>query len=252
VLAACDAALKLVADHPEAHALRVAALLELGRYDEVLGSCEANLARGKPTVGILEVRGLARVARNNYAGAVSDFSRALELRPGPDTATRTRLHNQRGWTYHFAGAPSLALADFEASLKLTPDQCDALGGRGLARIMLGLWQPAVEDADAVIRIVRTLPSATEQDRHIRSQSLFNSARIYAQAVEFAARTVYREGERAVALYRRYRIRALDLLKEALEHVPDRSRREEILSDPALKPLRLAPSRVPGPSLSRSM
>jgi tetratricopeptide (TPR) repeat protein len=243
VLAACGAALKLVADHPEAHALRVAALLELKRYDEVLSSCEAYLARGKPTIGILEVRGLARVARKDYAGAVSDFSRAIEFRPEPDSATRTRLYNQRGWAYQFADAPRLALADFESSLKLIPDQCDALGGRGLASIRLGLWQPAVQDAEATLRIARTLPSATEQDRHIRAHSFFNSARIYAQAVEFAARTVYREGERAVALYRRYRTRALRLLKEALEHVPDPARREEILSDPALKPLRLAPRRV---------
>ena len=187
--------------------------------------------RGKPTVGILEVRGLARVARKNYAAAVSDFSRAIELRPEPDPATRTRLYNQRGWAYQFADAPRLALADFETSLKLSPDQCDALGGRGLARIRLGMWQPAMQDAEAAVRIVRTLPSATEQDRHIRSQSLFNSARIYAQAVEFAAGTVNREGERAVALYRRCRTRALGLLKEALELVPDQARREEILADP---------------------
>jgi hypothetical protein len=103
----------------------------------------------------------------------------------------------------------------------------------------------------VVRIVRTLPSTTEQDRHTRSQSLFNSARIYAQAVEFAAGTVNREGERAVALYRRCRTRALGLLKEAVELVPDQARREEILSDPALKPLRLAPTRIPGPRLSKS-
>ena len=238
VLAACDAALKIVADHPEAHALRIAALLDLKRYDDVLSSCEAYLVRGKPTVGILEVRGLARVARKNYSAAVSDFSRALELRPEPDPATRTRLLNQRGWAYQFADAPRLALADFETSLKLSPDQCDALGGRGLARIRLGMWQPAMQDAEAAVRIVRTLPSATEQDRHIRSQSLFNSARIYAQAVEFAAGTVNREGERAVALYRRCRTRALGLLKESLELVPDQARREEILADPAPKPLRL--------------
>ena len=79
------------------------------------------------------------------------------------------------------------------------------------------------------------PSRTPGDE---VQALFNAARIYAQAVEFAAQDVSRQGERAVTLYRRYRTRALDLLDEALQRIPDRGRREEILNDPALRPLRL--------------
>src|SRR5262249_46044358 len=53
--------------------------------------------------------------------------------------------------------------------------------------------------------------------------------------------------RAGTLYRRYRTRALDLLDEALKQVPDRNRREEILNDPALRPLRLRPRRSPAVS-----
>ena len=166
VLAACDAALKIVPDHPEAHALRIAALLDLKRYDEVLRSCEAYLARGKPTVGVLEVRGLAHVARKDYVAAIGDFTQAIEIRPDPEPNVRTRLYNQRGWAYHFADAPRLALADFEKSLVLTPDQSDALGGRGLARIRLGLWQPALQDADAAVRLAgRVLPHPTRIARH---------------------------------------------------------------------------------------
>jgi serine/threonine protein kinase/tetratricopeptide (TPR) repeat protein len=243
VLAACDAALKIVPDHTEAHALRIASLLDLNRYDEVLRSCEAYLARGKPTVRILEVRGLAHVARKDYAAAISDFTRAIEVKPDPEPAVRTRLYNQRGWAYHFADAPRLALADFESSLRLTPDQADALGGRGLARIRLGLWQPALRDAEAAIRLAKSSPAATDEARRAQSQAFFNAARIYAQSIEFAAREVSREGERAVVLYRRYRTRALELLKDALAPISDPSRREQILSDPALKPLRLAPRMI---------
>ncbi len=68
--------------------------------------------------------------------------------------------------------------------------------------------------------------------HDQVQAEFNAARIYAQAVDFAAGEVGREGERAVALYRAYRSRAFELLEKTLRQIPDPARRKEILSDPA--------------------
>ena len=109
--------------------LRISTLMALKRYDDVLGSCDAYLAREEPTVEILEIRGLARVARENYAGAIADFTRAIEMRSDPGPETKSRLLNRRGWAYHFADATRLALIDFEASLGLVKDQSDAFAGR---------------------------------------------------------------------------------------------------------------------------
>src|SRR4029077_17777296 len=136
-----------------------------------------------------------------------------------------RVLNRRGWGYQYADAPRLALADFEESLRLEPDQSGAYGGRGLARIRLGEWRPAVIDAEAGIRQARgaSAGSASEAAGAAQVQALFNAARIYSQAVEFAARDVSREGERAVNRYRRYRTRALDLLYEALQRESDPAR-----------------------------
>jgi tetratricopeptide (TPR) repeat protein len=239
-LAACDAALSLAPDDPEAHRVRVAALMESKRYDAVLASADAYLARGKPIAEILEIRGLAHQAQRKYTAAIADFSRALDLAPAAEPAQRSRLLNRRGWAYQYAHAPGLALADFEESLRLEPNQSGAYGGRGLARVLLGDWRPAVSDAEAGIRRAQgaSAGSASEDAGAAQVQALFNGARIYAQAVEFAAREVRREGERAVTRYRRYRTRALDLLDEALTREPDPAHREEILNDPALQPLRL--------------
>jgi tetratricopeptide (TPR) repeat protein len=239
-VAACDAALSLAADDPEAHRVRVAALMELKRYDAVLASADAYLARGKPMAEILELRGLARQARRNFAGAIADFNRALDLTPAAERAQRSRLLNRRGWGYQYADAPRLARSDFEESLGLEPNQSGAYGGRGLARIRLGQWRPALLDAEAGLRQARgaSAGSTSEDARGAQVQALFNAARIYALAIEFAAREVSREGERAVTLYRRYRTRALDLLDEALQREPDPAHRAEILNDPALRPLRL--------------
>jgi len=146
-LASCATAIRLVPDHSEAHRLRISTLLALSRYGEVLSSCESYLAREKPMVEILEMSGLARLAAEDHAGAIDDFTRAPGLRPAPAMPVKTRLLNRRGWGHHFIDAPRLALGDFETSLQMVKDQSDALGGRGLARIRLGQWRPAVADAD---------------------------------------------------------------------------------------------------------
>jgi tetratricopeptide (TPR) repeat protein len=248
-LAACDAALELVPEDPEAHRVRISALMELRRHDEVLAACDAYLARGRPSAEVFEIRGLARRARRENTAAVGDFNRAIELSSAAELATRSRLFRQRGWAHYYADAPRLALADFEEALRLEPDRGDAYGGRGLARIRLGDWRPAVSDAEAGLRHVREsgAGSTPEEGQSLRVQALYNAARIYAQAVEFAAGEVSHEGERAVTLYRRYRARARDLLEEALERVHEPERREEILGDPALRLLR----RRPGPGSAPS-
>jgi eukaryotic-like serine/threonine-protein kinase len=245
-LTACDAALELAPDDAEAHRVRISALMELKRYDEVLASADTYIARGKPSAKVFEIRGLAREARREYALAVADFNRALELTPDGEPPQRSRLLNLRGWAYQFADSPRMALPDFEDSLRLVPHQSDALGGRALARVRLGQWQPAVADAEAAVRLAKTMNPRTWEERQAQTQALFNAARVHALAVEFADQRVDRRGgERALVLYRKYRSRALDLLDEALQQVPDRDRRDEMQNDPALRSLRRGASRNPG-------
>jgi tetratricopeptide (TPR) repeat protein len=250
-LAACDAAVRLVPEDPEAHRVRISALMELKRFDEVLASCDAYLARGRPAAEVFEIRGLARRARRDNTAAVADFNRAIELTRAADPAARSRLFRQRGWAHYYADAPRLALADFEESLLLEPNRGDAYGGRGLARIRLGQWRLAISDAEAGLQHARDsgTGSTVEETQSFQVQALYSAARIYAQAVEFAAQDVSRQGERAVTLYRRYRARAIDLLDEALRRVSDPEGREEILSDPALRPLRPGTGRSPSLRLS---
>jgi serine/threonine protein kinase len=249
-LEACGIAIRRVPDHAEAHRLRISALMALKRYEEVLRSCDAYLATKEATVEVLEMRGLARLAQEDFPGAIADFTRAIELRPGPSAEVEARLLNRRGWAWHFIDAPRPALADFEASLQLLEDQSDAHGGRGLARIRLGQWRPALADAEAAVRLALSSPTS-DDEADARAQADFNAARIYAQAMEYAARDVGREGKSAVSLCRRYRARSLELLDRALRQIPDPARRREFLDDPALRPLRLAPDRPspPRPSVS---
>ena len=233
-LAACAEAMRSAPDHAEALRLRISSLLALKRHDEVLGSCDAYLAREEPTVEVLEIRGLAGRPRES---------------PGCDR----RLHaGDRAAARHRAGHPGPAaqpsrlglpprrrhspvLADFEGSLKLIEDQAEARAGRGLARVRLGDWEKAVTDADVAVRLANAR-ATDESGPGARRQARLNAARIYAQSAEYAAAAVGRQGERAVRLYRGYHARAQDLLRQVLEETPAQER-AAVLADPALRPLR---------------
>ena len=101
-LAACETALKLVPNYPDAHRLRLDVLLALKRYDDVIRSCDALLARENPSVALYELRGLARAGRQDYAGAIEDDTKALAL--SPDSVP---LLARRGWLYLVDGRATI-------------------------------------------------------------------------------------------------------------------------------------------------
>jgi tetratricopeptide (TPR) repeat protein len=223
VVAACDAALAVVADHAAALRLRAGALLELRRYREAAASFDRYLGRGEPgahapaLAEAYRLRGLTRSQLGLHEGALQDYTRALEIRP--DAAT----HACRGWVYLFEGAPKLALADFEEALRLDGRDGDAYSGRGNARAKLGRGREAVRDAEEALRLGPWTP-----------RMLHNAATVYAQAAAAAAETDRHD----------YQERALDLLREALAALPaDRRARfwaEQIDPDPDLGPVRPLP------------
>ncbi len=226
-LADYEAALRIVPDNLKALRLRALALLEEQRYDELLAACDKFLERGRPSVDLLEIRGQARLAREDFAGAIADYTLALSLEPGS-----AALRNHRGWAYLFSDAFRLALADFDEALRIDPELGQAFSGRGLARASLGLWRDAVADADTAVR----LASGAQRQR-----AYFNAARVHAMSLKHAAEEVSRVGEPALSLYRRHRKLASDLLlQSAQELAPEKQAtfwHDVVASDPVLRPFR---------------
>jgi tetratricopeptide (TPR) repeat protein/tRNA A-37 threonylcarbamoyl transferase component Bud32 len=223
-LAACDAALAIVPGYDKGHRLRVLVLLDLKRFDEVIGSCERALAQGKPWADIHEIRGVARAGRGDWAGAIDDYSQALVLRPG-----RPAVLTLRGLAYVVSDSPRLALRDFDAALRLDGSNAEAHGGRGLALARLGDHRAAAAAAEESLRHDPTSARRTA-----------NAARIYAQAAIAAGEDVTRKGPMAVSLVDRYQDRAVALVRLALERTPADRRaafwQSEISTDPALRPI----------------
>ena len=224
-LAAAEMALGLAPGLAEAHLVRIGALLELRRYAEVVNSCDAALAGGPPTADLLRLRGLGRAGRGDFPGAIEDYSQALALRPAWPQAL-----GDRGWSYLFAAAPTLALRDFEASLRLAPADPGGLAGRAASRLDLGQVRESLADAEASLK--RDAPAP---------RTLYNAARVYAQAATRAGLEIPRRGRAASREEKAYRDRARALLGQAVERTPaedrDRWLREVVGPDPILRGLR---------------
>jgi tetratricopeptide (TPR) repeat protein/predicted Ser/Thr protein kinase len=209
-LASFDAALRVQHDYPPAHRQRAETLLALHREHEAGQELDRYLAAGPPKEDLfstLQARGLIHGQLREYPEAVEAYTRALAVKPD------ARVFALRGWTYLTLDAARPALLDFHAALGLDSTNTDALCGRGEALLRLGQVSAAVEDAEAAVRAAPDAPRV-----------LVKAAVLYAQAVRL------REGQAAgragaTATLRRYQERAAELLRTALEQVPEGQRGE---------------------------
>ena len=227
-LDACDRALKITPTDAEAHRWRVAALLELKRYQDVIDSCDGYFRAGNPSADLLELRGLAKAKRNDFAGAIEDYTLALSLQP-----KGSHLHGRRGWAYLVSGAAQLARRDFEEAIRFDTSSGDAYCGRGSALVALGHCQDAAADAEESLRHGEPEP-----------RLLYNAARILAQAAESASKEASRQARPDLASIRRYQDRALKLLGQAIERTPPEEQptfwRDVVRGDHALSSIRRLP------------
>ena len=209
-LGSFDAALSLQKDHSLGQRLRAETLFRLGRFDEVIKAFDHYLETGKPQESVYRGRGLARAELGQYAGAIEDFTKSLELHP------TSAVQAYRGWTHLVVDAPKLALRDFELAIELDPSNGDAYNGRGFVRASLGRHREAMQDATEALRHGPTSP-----------RLLYNAARIYAQCPA------------------PYRGRSLELIEKALSLLPALERRAfwstHIRPDAALAALRRHPT-----------
>ncbi len=227
-LADAEAALRAVPDDADALIVRVKSLIELKRFDEVIGACDDALAKGKPSAELFEFRGLAHSSRREYSAAIQDYTQSLALdrnRPTP--------HVQRGWAYLVSDATKLALADFDAAIEIAPNEPDAYSGRGFARVLLGQHQAGVLDADESLK--RGTPDA---------RTRYNAARVYARAVIAVTSEAPRRNLGQIQTADKYQDRAQALIRLALERLPADQRgefwRSVVQTDPALAAIRQRP------------
>jgi eukaryotic-like serine/threonine-protein kinase len=223
-LKACESALRLRPRDVKACRLRADALLELKRWPEALQALDDCLSYGPPDAAVFRARAVLRTRLGQYAGAQTDYTRALEIEP--DAAT----YAARGWCYLVADAPRLALPDFEEAVRRAPESGDAHAGLGSSRVLLGDYRLAVADAEEALRRGPASP------RHC-----YNVARIYAQAVALVENDPLNGRPTILSLAGDWQQKSVQLLARALDmQSPDdaaRFWRDVIQTDKALNPVR---------------
>jgi tetratricopeptide (TPR) repeat protein len=92
-------------------------------------------------------RGAAFSGRRDFAHAIADFTRALELNP-----TEAEYAYQRGMAYWQNEQPIPALSDFDHALQLNTDYLPALISRAQLRLATKDTAAAIADLDAAARV----------------------------------------------------------------------------------------------------
>jgi len=118
-------------------------------------------------------RGAGFAARNELAPAIADLSKAISMAP-----TVADYPYQRGLIYLRNKQPFLAMADFDQTLKLKPDDVPALISRAALRLGGHETAQAVQDLEAADKA-----SAKQDDVHFQIAELYERADAPAAAID---------------------------------------------------------------------
>jgi len=110
-------------------------------------------------------RGAGDAARNNVGRAIADLSKAIEMAP-----TVADYRFQRGVIYARNRQPDLAIADFDETLRLKPDDAAALVDRAALRLGGRDRAEAEQDLEAADKA-----SAKQDDIHLKIAILYARA-----------------------------------------------------------------------------
>jgi tetratricopeptide (TPR) repeat protein len=162
----------------------ISVLLDKERFDEVITE-STKIIQNFPNAGdIYTLRGIAYLKKNDNEKALSDFTKALEVSLSEKLVTATRKMKvltsyslkkyditikettilieknskdskdfvYRGWSYFFTDKFKEAVADFDLSLKIEPEQLGIRRFRASSQNKLGNYEKAVEDINEELKI----------------------------------------------------------------------------------------------------
>jgi tetratricopeptide (TPR) repeat protein len=92
-------------------------------------------------------RGVDRLTTGDYAGAITDFTQALQLEPKDADA-----YYNRGYAELVLGRYDRAIADYSQALTINPNYVNALGNRCYAYYLTKKYEEAVTDCTKAINL----------------------------------------------------------------------------------------------------
>jgi len=122
--------------------------------DPTIKSLTVRLADNPDDAGALYRRGQVYASKGAYTLAIKDFDDSLRLNPKDVEA-----YNNRCWARTVIGDLQSALRDCNEALRLRPNFVDALDSRGLVNLKSGQAKNAIADFDAALKINPRLTSS---------------------------------------------------------------------------------------------
>jgi lipoprotein NlpI len=122
--------------------------------DPTIKSLTIRLADNPDDAGALYRRGQVYASKGAYSLAIKDFDDSLRLNPKDVEA-----YNNRCWARTVIGDLQSALRDCNEALRLRPNFVDALDSRGLVNLKSGQAKNAIADFDAALKINPRLTSS---------------------------------------------------------------------------------------------
>jgi lipoprotein NlpI len=122
--------------------------------DPTIKTLTARLADNPDDAGALYRRGQVYASKGAYTLAIKDFDDSLRLNPKDVEA-----YNNRCWARTVIGDLQSALRDCNEALRLRPNFVDALDSRGLVNLKSGQTKNAIADFDAALKINPRLTSS---------------------------------------------------------------------------------------------
>ena len=94
------------------------------------------------------IRGYEKAELGDYNGAITNYTKAIRLKPDFAAAYYNRGNAKYNLRQYFA-----AISDYDTAIRLRPDDADAYNNRGLAKSNLGQYFAAITDYDTAIRFI---------------------------------------------------------------------------------------------------
>jgi tetratricopeptide (TPR) repeat protein len=165
------------------------------------------LNRAPRFVGALLDRAITYHRLGQYNNAISDLNQALRI-----DRNAAPLYNQRGASLWSKGEYDLAIQDFDAAIKLKPDYAAAFTNRALAWWSKRQIDRAVADFDQVIRLTPNDPVAYVD----RAAALMDSGKLDAAIADYDRAAALDPGNGAILSKRGEAYRLEGKLERALE------------------------------------
>ncbi len=131
----------------ETYFVRGNAKADLGQYLAAISDFDKAIQLKPDAVNAYINRGLAKAALGQHIGAISDYDKAIQLKPD-----HAEAYNNQGNAKAALGQYFAAISDYDKAIQLKPDYASAYFNRGNTKLDLGQYLAAISDYNKVIQL----------------------------------------------------------------------------------------------------